>query len=83
MQLRAFFHFSSRLARILLLVGTLLISGLYLLGAYSGYIAPKTWILPSFLGLFFPALLVTYVLVTLFWLVRGTSGGYFLWGLCG
>ena len=69
MQLRAFFHFSSRLARILLLVGTLLISGLYLLGAYSGYIAPKTWILPSFLGLFFPALLVTYVLVTLFWLV--------------
>lgn len=69
MQLRAFFHFSSRLARILLLVGTLLISGLYLLGAYSGYISPKTWILPSFLGLFFPALLVTYVLVTLFWLV--------------
>ena len=69
MQLRAFFHFSSRLARILLLVGTLLISGLYLLGAYSGYIAPKTWILPSFLGLFFPALLVTYVFVTLFWLV--------------
>ena len=69
MQLRAFFHFSSRLARILLLVGTLLISGLYLLGAYSGYIAPKTWILPSFLGLFFPALLVAYVLVTLFWLV--------------
>ena len=69
MKLRAFFLFSSRLARILLLVGTLLISGMYLLGAYSGYIAPKTWILPSFLGLFFPALLVTYVLVTLFWLV--------------
>lgn len=69
MKLRAFFLFSSRLARILLLVGTLLVSGMYLLGAYSGYIAPKTWILPSFLGLFFPALLVTYVLVTLFWLV--------------
>ena len=69
MKLRAFFLFSSRLARILLLVGTLLVSGMYLLGAYSGYIAPKTWILPSFLGLFFPALLVAYVLVTLFWLV--------------
>ena len=69
MKLRAFFLFSSRLARILLLVGTLLVSGMYLLGAYSGYIAPKTWILPSFLGLFFPALLVTYVLVMLFWLV--------------
>ena len=69
MKLRAFFLFSSRLARILLLVGTLLVSGMYLLGAYSGYIAPTTWILPSFLGLFFPALLVTYVLVTLFWLV--------------
>ena len=69
MKLRAFFLFSSRLARLLLLVGTLLVSGMYLLGAYSGYIAPKTWILPSFLGLFFPALLVAYVLVTLFWLV--------------
>ena len=69
MKLRALFTFSSRVARVILLVGTLLISGVYLLGAYSGYIAPKTWILPSFLGLLFPGLLLAQILVSLFWLI--------------
>ena len=69
MKLRALFTFSSRIARVLLLVGTLLISGVYLLGAYSGYIAPKTWILPSFLGLLFPGLILAQILVSLFWLI--------------
>ena len=69
MKLRALFTFSSRVARVILLVGTLLISGVYLLGAYSGYIAPKTWILPSFLGLLFPGLLLAQLLVSLFWLI--------------
>ena len=69
MKLRALFTFSSRIARVILLVGTLLISGVYLLGAYSGYIAPKTWILPSFLGLLFPGLLLAQLLVSLFWLI--------------
>jgi len=69
MKLRALFTFSSRVARVILLVGTLLISGIYLLGAYSGYIAPKTWILPSFLGLLFPGLLLAQILVSLFWLI--------------
>ena len=69
MKLRALFTFSSRVARVILLVGTLLISGIYLLGAYSGYIAPKTWILPSFLGLLFPGLLLVQFLVSLFWLI--------------
>ena len=41
MKLRALFTFSSRVARVILLVGTLLISGIYLLGAYSGNSRPK------------------------------------------
>lgn len=69
MKLRALFTISSRIARILLLVGTLLISGAYLLGAYSGYIPPVRWIIPAFLGLFFPALLVAQIGVTIFWLL--------------
>ena len=69
MKLRALFSISSRIARILLLVGTLLISGAYLLGAYSGYIPPVRWIIPAFLGLFFPALLVAQIGVTIFWLL--------------
>ena len=69
MKLRALFTFSSRVARVILLVGTLLISGVYLIGSYSGYIAPKTWILPSFLGLFFQGLLLAQLLVSLFWLI--------------
>ena len=69
MKLRALFSISSRIARILLLVGTLLVSGAYLLGAYSGYIPPVRWIIPAFLGLFFPALLVAQIGVTIFWLL--------------
>ena len=69
MKLRALFTISSRIARILLLVGTLLVSGAYLLGAYSGYIPPVRWIIPAFLGLFFPALLVAQIGVTIFWLL--------------
>ena len=69
MKLRALFSISSRMARILLLVGTLLVSGAYLLGAYSGYIPPVRWIIPAFLGLFFPALLVAQIGVTIFWLL--------------
>lgn len=69
MKLRALFSISSRIARILLLVGTLLISGAYLLGAYSGYIPPVRWIIPAFLGLFFPALLIAQIGVTIFWLL--------------
>ena len=69
MKLRALFTISSRIARILLLVGTLLVSGAYLLGAYSGYISPVRWIIPAFLGLFFPALLVAQIGVTIFWLL--------------
>ena len=69
MKLRALFSISSRVARILLLVGTLLVSGAYLLGAYSGYIPPVRWIIPAFLGLFFPALLVAQIGVTIFWLL--------------
>ena len=69
MKLRALFTISSRIARILLLVGTLLASGAYLLGAYSGYIPPMRWIIPAFLGLFFPALLVAQIGVTIFWLL--------------
>lgn len=69
MKLRALFTISSRIARILLLVGTLLVSGAYLLGAYSGYIPPVRWIIPAFLGLFFPALLVAQIVVTIFWLL--------------
>ena len=71
MKLRALFTISSRIARILLLVGTLLVSGAYLLGAYSGYIPPVRWIIPAFLGLFFPALLVAQIGVTIFWLLAG------------
>lgn len=69
MKLRALFTISSRIARTLLLVGTLLVSGAYLLGAYSGYIPPVRWIIPAFLGLFFPALLVAQIGVTIFWLL--------------
>ena len=69
MKLRALFTISSRIAHILLLVGTLLVSGAYLLGAYSGYIPPVRWIIPAFLGLFFPALLVAQIGVTIFWLL--------------
>ena len=69
MTLRALFTLSARIARILLLVGTLLVSGAYLLGAYSGYIPPVRWIIPAFLGLFFPALLVAQIGVTIFWLL--------------
>ena len=69
MKLRALFTISSRIARILLLVGTLLVSGAYLLGAYSGYIPPVRWIISAFLGLFFPALLVAQIGVTIFWLL--------------
>lgn len=69
MKLRALFTISSRIARILLLVGTLLVSGAYLLGAYSGYIPPVRWIIPAFLGLFFPALLVAQIGVSIFWLL--------------
>lgn len=69
MKLRALFTISSRIARILLLVGTLLVSGAYLLGAYSGYIPPVRWIIPAFLGLFFPVLLVAQIGVTIFWLL--------------
>ena len=69
MKLRALFTISSRIARILLLVGTLLVSGAYLLGAYSGYIPPVRCIIPAFLGLFFPALLVAQIGVTIFWLL--------------
>lgn len=69
MKLRALFTISSRIARILLLVGTLLVSGAYLLGAYSGYIPPVRWIIPAFLGLFYPALLVAQIGVTIFWLL--------------
>ena len=69
MKLRALFTISSRIARILLLVGTLLVSGAYLLGAYSGYIPPVRWIIPAFLGLFFPALLIAQIGVTIFWLL--------------
>lgn len=69
MKLRALFSISSRIARILLLVGTLLVSGAYLLGAYSGYIPPVRWIIPAFLGLFFPALLVAQIGVSIFWLL--------------
>lgn len=69
MKLRALFTISSRIARILLLVGTLFVSGAYLLGAYSGYIPPVRWIIPAFLGLFFPALLVAQIGVTIFWLL--------------
>lgn len=69
MKLRALFTISSRIARTLLLVGTLLVSGVYLLGAYSGYIPPVRWIIPAFLGLFFPALLVAQIGVTIFWLL--------------
>ena len=50
-------------------MGTLLVSGAYLLGAYSGYIPPVRWIIPAFLGLFFPALLVAQIGVTIFWLL--------------
>ncbi len=69
MKLRALFTISSRIARILLLMGTLLVSGAYLLGAYSGYIPPVRWIIPAFLGLFFPALLVAQIGVSIFWLL--------------
>ena len=69
MKLRALFSISSRIARILLLVGTLLVSGAYLLGAYSGYVPPVTWIIPAFLGLFFPILLIAQIVVSIFWLL--------------
>ena len=62
MKLRALFTFSSRVARVILLVGTLLLSGVYLRGAYSGYIAPKTWILPSVLSLLFPSVILAQLL---------------------
>ena len=69
MKLRALFTISSRIARILLLVGTLLVSGAFLLGDYCGYIPTVRWIIPAFLGLFFPALLVAQIGVTIFWLL--------------
>ena len=69
MKLRALFTISSRIARILLLVGTLFVSGAYLLGAYSGYIPPVTWIIPAFFGLFFPILLIAQIVVSIFWLL--------------
>lgn len=55
----------SHLLQSVLYTGTLITALLYLLGAYSGYIAPQTWILPSFLGLFFPLLLGLQLLSTI------------------
>lgn len=46
---------SSRIAKGVLLAGTLLYALLFLFGAYSGYIAPMRWTAPAFLGLFFPS----------------------------
>lgn len=50
-----------------LLTGLLVM--LFLLGAYAGYIPPAGWVMPAFLGLFFPVLLVLMVVVTIFWLL--------------
>ncbi len=62
-------HISSRIAKGVLLVGTILYALLFLFGAYSGYIAPMRWTAPAFLGLFFPLLLAGWILISLFWLL--------------
>lgn len=66
---RHLFTISSRLIKSVLILLTCLLVGLYLLGAYAGYIPPSRWVIPAFLGLFFPVLLVGMVLVSLFWLL--------------
>ena len=60
---------SSRIAKGVLLVGTILYALLFLFGACSGYIAPMRWTAPAFLGLFFPLLLAGWTLISLFWLL--------------
>lgn len=64
---RYFFTISSRLIKGGLLLATALLVVLYLLGAYAGYIPPYRWIVPAFLGLFFPGLLAGMLLTTIFW----------------
>lgn len=66
---RLFFSISSRFIKGSLLLLTLVVVVLYLLGAYAGYIPPAHWVIPAFLGLFFPILLALMVFVTLFWLL--------------
>lgn len=66
---RIFFSISSRVIKGGLLLLTALLTGTYLLGAYAGYIPPYRWIVPAFLGLFFPLLLALQLGVTLFWLL--------------
>ena len=65
----SFLKISSRIIKVTLVTLTVIQCSLFLLGAYSGYIPPIKWIIPAFLGLFFPILLILQLIITLVWML--------------
>ena len=65
----SFLKISSRIIKVTLVTLTVIQCSLFLLGAYSGYIPPIKWIIPAFLGLFFPILLILQLIITLIWML--------------
>lgn len=65
----SFLKIGSRIIKVTLVTLTVIQCSLFLLGAYSGYIPPIKWIIPAFLGLFFPILLILQLIITLVWML--------------